>query len=375
MEDSQEILMSTKPQKNLIYPYNKKDLRRKLLVWYQQHRRDLPWRKTRKSYSIWISEIMLQQTQVKTVIPYFIRFMNSYPTIIDLANANTQSLLNHWAGLGYYSRAKNLKKAAKIIIKIHKGCLPNTYQDLIKLPGIGHYTASAILSIAFDKPYIALDGNLIRVLSRLLSLRGDTTKTFFQRSLSRYGQQLIDGVNPGEFNQALMDLGSSVCLPRKPRCLTCPWESRCKSREADTQDEIPEKKKNSRMRLSQEFAVVIIHRSRILIQKRSHFRLLQDMWEFPSGEINQDVSSDFLANRIQFELGLRIGTPNLLINIKHSITNRVINLQVYKAHLKSPREFHWSRQEKKWIFLSQIKKYPLTASASKIVDVLGKSCI
>ena len=192
MEDSQGIFMAIKPQENLIHPNNKKDLRRKLLVWYQHHRRDLPWRRTHDSYSIWISEIMLQQTQVKKVIPYFVRFMNSYPTIIDLANANNQSLLNHWAGLGYYSRAKNLKKAAKIIIKIHKGYLPNTYQDLIKLPGIGHYTASAILSIAFDKSYIALDGNLIRVLSRLFKLRGDVTKTLFQRSLSRYGQQLID---------------------------------------------------------------------------------------------------------------------------------------------------------------------------------------
>ncbi|MCH2693329.1 MAG: A/G-specific adenine glycosylase [Acidobacteriia bacterium] len=373
MEDSQEVFISTTPEEKLIHPREIKDLRRKLLSWYRHNCRDLPWRRISDSYPIWISEIMLQQTQVQTVIPYFIRFMNSYPTIIDLANANTQSLLNHWAGLGYYSRAKNLKKAAKIIIKIHEGCLPNTYQDLIQLPGIGHYTASAILSIAFKKPYIALDGNLIRVLSRLFKLKGDITKTLFQRSLSRYGQQLIDELQPGEFNQALMDLGSSICLPRKPRCLVCPWESRCRSKRAGMQEKIPEKKKNLKVSVSNEFAVVIIHRGRTLIRKRSHSRLLQDMWEFPTGQIDQEESEDFLEKRIWSEFGLKISSPNLLTNLKHSITNRAINLQIYRANLKSPKVFDRSRITGKWIFISQIKKYPLTAATSKIVDLLRES--
>ena len=374
MKDSQEMLMPTTLGEKLIYPHEIKDLRRKLLSCYGHNCRDLPWRRTSDSYSVWISEIMLQQTQVQTVIPYFIRFINSYPTIIDLANANTQSLLNHWAGLGYYSRAKNLKKTAKIIIKIHKGFLPNTYEDLIQLPGIGHYTASAILSIAFNKPYIALDGNLIRVLSRLFKLRGDVTKTLFQRSLSRYGQQLINKVQPGEFNQALMDLGSSICLPRKPRCLVCPWKSRCRSRKAGIQEKIQEKKKNPKIRVSNEFAVVIIHRGRILIRKRSHSQLLQDMWEFPTGRIDRDDSGDFLTNRIWFEFGLKISSPNPLTNLKHTITNRVIKLQIYRAYLKSPKVSDRSRSIGKWIFISQIKKYPLTAATSKIVDVLRESC-
>ena len=225
-----------------------------LLAWYGQHQRRLPWRESRDFYPVWVSEVMLQQTQVQTVVPYFLRFMKAFPTLEDLAEADTRDLLRIWAGLGYYSRARNLQKTARILVREHGGKFPGSYREALRLPGIGRYTAAAILSIAFDLPLPALDGNVVRVLSRLFCLRGDPAKSPLQGMLAAAGQQLLPAYRPGDFNQALMELGATVCLPRNPRCLLCPWSSHCEALKSGMQERLPEKGKRSEMILSRQAA-------------------------------------------------------------------------------------------------------------------------
>lgn len=351
-------------------PARKRRLQRTLIDWYQRHHRNLPWRQSRDFYSVWVSEVMLQQTQVQTVIPYFLRFMEAYPTVVDLAHADTQRLLRVWAGLGYYSRAKNLQKAARLLVKNHGGRFPKDYREALRLPGVGRYTAAAILSIAFDEPHAALDGNVVRVLSRLFCLKGDPAKSPLQGTLAAAGQQLLPTQKPGDFNQALMELGATVCLPRKPRCLLCPWSSHCEARRIGIQEWLPEKGKRSGVRLSRQAAAVIWHRGRFLIRRRSDSRLLRDMWEFPGGEFNRADLAGSLVKHIQGELDLtiRLGAP--LTTIKHAVTNRRITLTAYQARLMAPLPSTLSIQGARWILLSHADRYPLTAATSRIVQAV-----
>ncbi len=341
-----------------------------LLAWYRQHQRQLPWRESRDFYPVWVSEVMLQQTQVQTVVPYFLRFMQAFPTLEDLAGADTQHLLRNWAGLGYYSRARNLRKAARILVSEHGGKFPGSYREAMRLPGIGRYTAAAILSIAFDQPLPALDGNVVRVLSRLFSLKGDPAKSPVQGVLTAAGQQLLPAYRPGDFNQALMELGATVCLPRNPRCLLCPWSSHCEALKSGMQDRLPEKSGRSGIRLSRQAAAVIRHRGRFLIRKRSGSRLLQDMWEFPGGEFSRSDLAGSLVKYLESELQLNVRLRDRLTVVKHAVTNRRITLTVYEARLKPPLPATLSIPGARWIWLSQAGRYPLTAAASRIVQAL-----
>ena len=341
-----------------------------LLAWYRQHQRRLPWRESRDFYPVWVSEVMLQQTQVQTVVPYFLRFMRAFPTLEDLAGADSQDLLRMWAGLGYYSRARNLRKTARILVREHGGKFPGSYREALKLPGIGRYTAAAILSIAFDQPLVALDGNVVRVLSRLFCLEGDPAKSPVQGMLAAAGQQLLFDGRPGDFNQALMELGATVCLPRNPRCLLCPWSSHCEALKSGMQDRLPEKAGRSGIRLSRQAAAVIRHRGRFLIRKRSGSRLLRDMWEFPGGEFGRSDPAGSLVKYLESELRLNVRLRDRLTVVKHAVTNRRITLTVYEARLESPLPATLSIPNARWIWLSQAGRYPLTAAASRIVQAL-----
>ncbi len=203
-------------------------IRRLLLAWYSKHQRDLPWRRTRDPYRIWVSEIMLQQTRVASAIGYYQRFLERFPSIPELAAAPEQELLTAWAGLGYYARVRNLQKAANKIVEL--GAFPRDYASLRALAGIGDYTAAAIASIAFDLPHAALDGNVIRVLSRLTAERGNVASTTVRKRLRAAADRLIDPKLPGQFNQAWMELGAMVCLPKQPQCSICPLKSQCAAR-------------------------------------------------------------------------------------------------------------------------------------------------
>lgn len=345
-------------------------LQTRLLAWYRQHHRQLPWRESRDLYPVWVSEVMLQQTQVQTVVPYFLRFMKAFPTLEDLAGADPQDLLRNWAGLGYYSRARNLQKAARIVLREQGGEFPRSHREALRLPGVGPYTAAAILSIAFDQPLLALDGNVVRVLSRLFRLEGDPARSPVQEMLAAAGRQLLPAHRPGDFNQALMELGATVCLPRNPRCLLCPWSSHCEALKSGVQDRLPEKGKRPDTHLSRQAAAVIRHRGRFLIRRRSDSRLLQDMWEFPGGEFSRSDLAGSLVKYLESELRLNVRLRDRLTVVKHAVTNRRITLTVYEARLNPPLPPTLSIPGARWIWLSQAGRYPLTAAASRIVQAL-----
>ncbi len=256
-----------------------------LLTWYSEHARDLPWRKDRQAYHIWISEIMLQQTRVEAVKPYYRRFMEAFPDAAALAAAEDETLLKLWEGLGYYSRARNLKKAAVEICEKYGGELPASWKELLALPGIGSYTAGAIASIAFGIPAPAVDGNVLRVLSRFLGSRRDvsqaSTKKYFEEILTK----TMDREEPGLFNQGLFEVGALVCVPKgAPRCEDCPLSWLCRARMEGLWEEIPVKASKKPRRVEERTILVITNGSQVAIRKRPDKGLLASLYEFPGVE-------------------------------------------------------------------------------------------
>jgi len=221
------------------------EFRKALLGWFQEFQRDLPWRKNRDPYRIWISEIMLQQTRVAVVVPYYEQFLSRFPDVQSLASAPQQEVLRLWSGLGYYSRARNLEKAAQQIVAKHSGKFPRQREELLSLAGIGEYTASAILSIAFDDKHAVLDGNVARVVSRLHAIRGDLREPKRWRDLQSSADQLLALDSAGDWNQAMMELGATICLPRSPQCLLCPVATFCAGRKLGIAESLPEKRKKT----------------------------------------------------------------------------------------------------------------------------------
>jgi A/G-specific adenine glycosylase len=314
---------------------------------------------------------MLQQTQVQTVIPYYLNFLKLFPTIRDLATAHSQHLLRAWAGLGYYSRARNLQKAAQQILRNHHGKFPETVQELLTLPGIGRYTAGAILSIAFNQSFPVVDGNVTRVLSRLFLLNGDTRSSGFQEVLWGLAGQLLAKERPGDFNQALMELGSTLCSSRSPHCLPCPWNGQCLARQKGLEGRLPQKVKRAETVETSQAVAVIRYRGRFLITKRIGESILNDFWEFPGGEFNQAKAlKRALATRIQRDFGLRIHVKELLMTVKHGITKHHITLQVFLAELKSPGLSPRINRNARWVRLWEANRYPLGAASMKILKAL-----
>ncbi len=257
-----------------------KALHRQLLAWYDREKRDLPWRRSRDPYQIWISEIMLQQTRVETVLPYFARFLSNFPTVKDLAAADTDKLLNLWAGLGYYSRARNLKAAAEDMVARFDGEVPRNHESLRSLKGIGPYTAAAIASIAFDQAHPAIDGNLERVFARLLALRTNP-KTEGRAAVTTFGQRLVDLGRAGDVNQAVMDLSAKVCVPREPRCLACPIQSHCLAFREGSQNEIPVKKEKKAPIELKAAGLIVLAEGELLLARRPQGEWLAGMWDLP----------------------------------------------------------------------------------------------
>ncbi|WP_137665563.1 A/G-specific adenine glycosylase [Enterococcus hulanensis] len=257
------------------------------LTWYQQEKRNLPWRYNHDPYRIWISEIMLQQTRVDTVIDYFYRFMEQFPTIQDLANAPEDKLLKVWEGLGYYSRARNLQAAAKQIMEEFGGQFPTTVEEIRSLKGIGPYTAGAISSIAFEIPEPAIDGNVMRVVSRLFCIEADIAKASSRNIFDEAMRKIISQDQPGDFNQAMMDLGSSICTPTSPQCELCPIQNYCQAYRKNRQTAFPIKSKKQKPKDVYYVAGIIENRQQeIFLQQRPETGLLANMWLFPLEEIS-----------------------------------------------------------------------------------------
>ncbi|TDF97238.1 A/G-specific adenine glycosylase [Paenibacillus piri] len=260
-----------------------------LLAWYRRHRRDLPWRRSRNPYYIWISEVMLQQTRVDTVIPYFHRFIERFPTMQSLAEAPEEEVLKLWEGLGYYSRARNLQGAVREVQERYGGTVPDTKEEISTLKGVGPYTSGAILSIAYNKPEPAVDGNVMRVLSRYFLIEEDIMKPATRSLMEKLAKELIPGGAAGDFNQGLMELGAMVCTPRSPHCLTCPVMEHCSARDARMEEALPVKKKAKPPRPEYRIAAIVegsgVHAGKVLIRQRPQEGLLARMWELPHVEV------------------------------------------------------------------------------------------
>lgn len=253
----------------------------KLLLWYNKNKRDLPWRNTSDPYKIWISEIILQQTRVEQGLPYYVRFIQKFPTIKHLALAKEDEILRLWQGLGYYTRARNLHAAAKTILVDHRGVFPKTFEEIKKLKGIGDYTASAIASIAFDLPHATIDGNAVRVLSRLFMLKENFNSANGKKKFKDFANELLDKKNPASFNQALMELGATICKPKNPDCHQCPVIIHCLAYERKLQHKFPLKKKKVSVKNRYFNYAVIKNRNKLLLTRRTGNDIWKNMYDFP----------------------------------------------------------------------------------------------
>jgi A/G-specific adenine glycosylase len=304
--------------------------RRRLLAWFSARKRDLPWRRTKDPYRIWLSEIMLQQTRVAAVVPYFESFLLRFPDMQALARARDEAVLSHWAGLGYYSRARNLLRAAQEIDALHGGRFPSEYDAALALPGIGRYTAAAVLSIAYGKPLAALDGNVARVLARLGAVRGELRAPALWRKLEATAQELLAQEAPGDWNQAMMELGATVCTPKSPKCGECPVANWCCARKLGITEQLPDaRKKRAPVKITLAAAVLVDLRGRTLLVRRTggDGALFSRMWQFPALEASADASSD-LAQHLREKFGMKVadGQMTQLKTARHVVTFREIRL-------------------------------------------------
>ena len=307
-----------------------------LLRWFRQNKRDLPWRRGPTPYRVWLSEIMLQQTQVHTVLPYFERFIEALPTVEALAAAPLDEVLKLWEGLGYYSRARNLHRSAKLLVERYDGKLPASVEELLKLPGVGRYTAGAIGSIAFDLPAPVLDGNVMRVFARLLDMRADISLPATRERLWQQAGQWAPAQHAGAYNQALMELGQRVCLPQKPACQACPLQGHCRAFAAGTQASLPVKRARAAAPHYDVCAGLIrAEDGRLLIARRPLDGLLGGLWQFPGGKREAgETLPDCLARELREELAIQVEIGDLFTTVKHAFTHFKITLYAFECRYR-----------------------------------------
>lgn len=344
---------------------------RALLAWYDKSRRDLPWRQDRNPYRIWVSEIMLQQTQVKTVIPYFQRWVQTYPDMETLARAPLPRILKLWEGLGYYSRARNMHRAAKMVMQDHGGAFPESPEKILALPGIGRYTAGAIASIAFGHPLPVLDGNVKRVISRVHRLRENGATTRSATILWEAAASLVPRRRPGDFNQALMELGATVCLPQNPLCPVCPLRRLCLGAIHGEQDRLPPPKPKKPSRKIEVSAAVIQRGGRTFIQQRPRHGLMGGLWEFPGGKLETGESPETALNReIKEELGVEVTIREKLMTIRHAYTQFRVTLHVFRCALPRGRIRATQCEQWKWVRPGELEAFAFPAANAKVVQHL-----
>lgn len=329
----------------------------RLLTWYDKNKRTLPWRGHSDPYAVWVSEIMLQQTRVEAVIPYFEKWMKLFPNVRALARATEQDVLNAWEGLGYYSRARNFHKAAKIVVEKFGGKLPRDLDELRKLPGIGRYTVGALASIIFGMDEPALDGNLKRVYARLFDVSEPVDSTDGEKILWKLAEENLPKGHAAEFNQALMDLGATICLPKNPRCLICPLMKICKAQANGTQNVRPIKKQKKSIPQYVHVTAVVVKRGRVLLAQRPSDGLLGGMWEFPNGRVDQDPAVEMgklLKSGYSLRLGMKRDAKALVI-VEHAYTHFKVTVHAYRCEFLSMSK----SANLKWVSLKELDDYPM----------------
>lgn len=342
-----------------------KTLQTRLLAWFRAHLRDLPWRRSRDPYRIWVAEVMLQQTRIAAVMPYYQRFLARFPTMQRLARAPEAEVLKLWSGLGYYSRARNLRRAAKVIVMQHDGKFPRELNAALELPGIGAYTAAAVLSIAYDVPLAVLDGNVARVLARIKAIRGDLRAPKNWRDLTAAAQTLLASRAPGDWNQSLMELGEVVCTPQSPRCPECPVARHCRAYAQGLTDEIPAPRRK-RAAVHMKIAAAILRDPRgrtLLIQDPgAHDTVLfSRMWQFPAVEVTRHAKAELEAH-VHATLGIGKISLEELPAARHGVTFRNITLLPFLANVSELPKLPRTRI----LALKNLSKLPISSATRKI---------
>ncbi|MEN6576650.1 MAG: A/G-specific adenine glycosylase [Phycisphaerales bacterium] len=351
-------------------------IQRALLDWYAANARDLPWRRTRDPYAIWVSEIMLQQTRVPTTIPYYERFLKRFPTVRQLARARLDTVLKLWEGLGYYSRARNLHQAAREIVSRFDSRVPRTKDDLLTLPGIGRYTAGAIASIAFGEREPLVDGNVERVLCRLFRIRGNSKDAAIRKKMWSLAEELLPKEQVGHFNQSLMELGSEICTPRAPHCPDCPLERLCEAKRHGEQDQLPTRTAAKPLPSHTVVVAVIYRNGRILIDKREPKGLLGGLWEFPGGKVRPGESfRAALRREIREELDIEIEIGREIAAVDHAYTHFRVRIHAVECRHVSGEPRCIACADLKWVRPTDLHKYAFPAANKKIIQLLQSSPI
>ena len=355
-------------------PSETKTLRRKLLRWYQKNRRDLPWRRTRDPYAIWLSESMLQQTRVETVIPYWEKFLARYPSVRDLAAAPLDDVLTQWAGLGYYSRARNLHRAAQVVTEEHGGQLPSTAEALRELPGVGRYTAGAVASIAFEREAPLVDGNVIRVFARLFGIDEDIKSTPVVKRMWALAEALVQGPKPGDLNQALMELGATVCIPRGPKCLACPVSPHCVAFREGRTESLPRKVKKTPPRPFSAVAAWIERRGKVLVVQRPAEGLLGGMWELPGGDLlPEEEPASGLTRTLRERLALDVPGADELGRVEHVFSHLRMTLHVFRCKTPTGRIRRKDFAAHRWLAPEAIDELAIGGPTRKALRLLRRS--
>ena len=357
-------------RRRLQLPISIEEFASRLLEWYTQHKRDLPWRRRPEPYHVLLSEFMLQQTQVKTVLPYYESFLQAYPTLEDLARSEEREVLSSWSGLGYYNRARNLHRTAQLICEKYDGVLPRDYERVLELPGVGRYTAGALLSIAYGEPLPILDGNIQRLLARYLKIRRDLTGSGAEpvwELLSRMVQKPLVGERISDFNQALMEMGALVCTSKDPLCTECPLGDSCLARREGIQEELPVRTKPRKVQNFQ-FAIAVVRRDgRYLLTQNGESKFLRGFWEFPKVALptgQQLPSHDQLEETFMGTHGLMIRIEESFGPVEHRITFRKLRLHPLRARLEEEPE---KSKGFVWASLGAKRDYPVPSFVGKIV--------
>lgn len=344
----------------------KEKIQTNLLQWFKENQRDLPWRKTKDPYAIWVSEIMLQQTQVQTVIPYYQRFLNTFPNLRSLAKAPLSKVLKVWEGLGYYSRARNLHLASQIILNHFDGKVPDRLENLLRLPGVGQSTAGAILSIAFNKEAPILDGNVKRVLSRLLAVSKDQRKERIENLLWQIAQSLIPKGHADSFNQALMDLGAMICTPKNPHCQDCPLMKLCQGFRSGAPENYSIFSPEKRIPHFFGIAAIIQKNKKVLLVQRPLKGFLGGLWEFPNWKIgsNERRLRMRLRNRVKKELGIEVTVKNELGTFSQTYSHFRLTLQVFSC------EYLHGNGKGRWVSIKTLDQFPMSRLHREISNLI-----
>ncbi|MCA9244601.1 MAG: A/G-specific adenine glycosylase [Phycisphaerales bacterium] len=339
-------------------------LRRRLLAWFDAHRRDLPWRRTPDPWRIWVSEVMLQQTRVETVIPYYERFVTAFPTAAALATAPVEQALRLWAGLGYYSRVRNLKRAAEATVAERGGVVPDRAAKLAELPGVGPYISGAVASIAFNERVPAVDGNVLRVLSRVCAIETPINTLPGREEITGIAANLVPSKRPGDFNQSLMELGAAVCVPRNPDCATCPVRGQCAAFERGVVDELPRRVAKRKPRIVHAVAAVVRKRGKLLIARRAEGGLLGGLWRLPAVEATGKSAEGAFRREygLDLALGPRVG------EVRHLFTHVDLRLEVHEAKLVAPISGDVQARPK-WSTLDSIAKHAVSTLDRRVLAI------